>query len=183
MILLDCKTIIGSCSSQLSSSLPLCVSSSGLDPSQRQGVEELISAAPCRFDHAALFSILQKHTLQHRMNDSFSCLVCSHKHIIWHTLCSYSELIDSLLHWPEISWESDCVKTRLVYEFTCFHISKPVKKLTLNSRHLGYVVDRAGPTTYFQRCVNGSWGGRAAWFTHKKIKRSSLVERSSWRIF
>uniref|UniRef100_A0A7N8WIW6 Calcium dependent secretion activator 2 n=1 Tax=Mastacembelus armatus TaxID=205130 RepID=A0A7N8WIW6_9TELE len=47
---------------------------SSLDPSQRQGVEELISAAPCRFDHAALFTILQKHTLQHRMNDSFSCL-------------------------------------------------------------------------------------------------------------
>ncbi|XP_070686125.1 calcium-dependent secretion activator 2-like [Pempheris klunzingeri] len=45
-----------------------------LDPSQRQGVEELISAVPCRFDHAALFTILQKHTLQHRMNDSFSCL-------------------------------------------------------------------------------------------------------------
>ncbi|XP_031135577.2 calcium-dependent secretion activator 2 isoform X4 [Sander lucioperca] len=45
-----------------------------LDPSQRQGVEELISAAPCRFDHAGLFTILQKHTLQHRMSDSFSCL-------------------------------------------------------------------------------------------------------------
>ncbi|XP_071316189.1 calcium-dependent secretion activator 2 isoform X3 [Trachinotus anak] len=45
-----------------------------LDPSQRQGVEELISAAPSRFDHAALFTILQKQTLQHRMNDSFSCL-------------------------------------------------------------------------------------------------------------
>ncbi|XP_041795827.1 calcium-dependent secretion activator 2 isoform X1 [Chelmon rostratus] len=45
-----------------------------LDPSQRQGVEELISAAPCRFDHAALFTVLQKSTLQHRMNDSFSCL-------------------------------------------------------------------------------------------------------------
>ncbi|XP_069384627.1 calcium-dependent secretion activator 2 isoform X7 [Paralichthys olivaceus] len=45
-----------------------------LDPSQRQGVEELISAAPCRLNHAALFSILQKHTLQHRMSDSFSCL-------------------------------------------------------------------------------------------------------------
>ncbi|XP_056242825.1 calcium-dependent secretion activator 2 isoform X4 [Seriola aureovittata] len=45
-----------------------------LDPSQRQGVEELISAAPSRFDHAALFAILQKHTLQHRMSDSFSCL-------------------------------------------------------------------------------------------------------------
>ncbi|XP_054475189.1 calcium-dependent secretion activator 2 isoform X1 [Anoplopoma fimbria] len=45
-----------------------------LDPSQRQGVEGLISAAPCHFDHAALFTILQKQTLQHRMNDSFSCL-------------------------------------------------------------------------------------------------------------
>uniref|UniRef100_A0AAX7TJY9 Calcium dependent secretion activator 2 n=1 Tax=Astatotilapia calliptera TaxID=8154 RepID=A0AAX7TJY9_ASTCA len=37
-------------------------------------VEKLISASPCQFDHAALFTILQKHTLQHRMNDSFSCL-------------------------------------------------------------------------------------------------------------
>ncbi|XP_024911880.1 calcium-dependent secretion activator 2 isoform X3 [Cynoglossus semilaevis] len=45
-----------------------------LDPSQRQGVEELISSPPCHFDHATLFSVLQKHTLQHRMNDSFSCL-------------------------------------------------------------------------------------------------------------
>lgn len=48
---------------------------SGLDCSQRQGVEELISAVPCRFDHTALFPFLQKQTLQHRMNDSFSCLV------------------------------------------------------------------------------------------------------------
>ncbi|XP_068458665.1 calcium-dependent secretion activator 2 isoform X2 [Clinocottus analis] len=45
-----------------------------LDPSQRRGVEALISAAPSRFDHAAMFSILQKRTLQHRMSDSFSCL-------------------------------------------------------------------------------------------------------------
>ncbi|XP_054632287.1 calcium-dependent secretion activator 2 isoform X4 [Dunckerocampus dactyliophorus] len=45
-----------------------------LDPSQRQGVEELIAAAPCRFDHARLFTLLQKQTLQHRMSDSFSCL-------------------------------------------------------------------------------------------------------------
>ncbi|KAM4553060.1 calcium-dependent secretion activator 2 isoform 3-T4 [Fundulus diaphanus] len=48
-----------------------CIS---LDPSQRQSVEDLISAAPSCFDHAALFTVLQKHTLQHRMNDSFSCL-------------------------------------------------------------------------------------------------------------
>lgn len=58
----------------------LCVSGSGLDPSQRQGVEELISAAPSRFDHAALFAILQRSTLQHRMNDSFSCLVRRRQH-------------------------------------------------------------------------------------------------------
>uniref|UniRef100_A0A6Q2XQT9 Calcium dependent secretion activator 2 n=1 Tax=Esox lucius TaxID=8010 RepID=A0A6Q2XQT9_ESOLU len=51
-----------------------CRGGKSLDRSQRQGVEELISAVPCRFDHAALFPILQKQTLQHRMNDSFSCL-------------------------------------------------------------------------------------------------------------
>ncbi|XP_061898948.1 calcium-dependent secretion activator 2-like isoform X3 [Entelurus aequoreus] len=45
-----------------------------LGPSQRQGVEELVAASPCRFDHARLFTVLQKQTLQHRMNDSFSCL-------------------------------------------------------------------------------------------------------------
>uniref|UniRef100_A0A8C1VGI4 Ca++-dependent secretion activator 2 n=1 Tax=Cyprinus carpio TaxID=7962 RepID=A0A8C1VGI4_CYPCA len=45
----------------------------------RQGVEELISAMPCNFDHASLFIILQKHTLVHRMNDSFSCLVRTQK--------------------------------------------------------------------------------------------------------
>uniref|UniRef100_A0A8C1VK04 Ca++-dependent secretion activator 2 n=1 Tax=Cyprinus carpio TaxID=7962 RepID=A0A8C1VK04_CYPCA len=44
-----------------------------------QGVEELISAMPCNFDHASLFIILQKHTLVHRMNDSFSCLVRTQK--------------------------------------------------------------------------------------------------------
>uniref|UniRef100_A0AAR2LN38 Calcium dependent secretion activator 2 n=1 Tax=Pygocentrus nattereri TaxID=42514 RepID=A0AAR2LN38_PYGNA len=36
--------------------------------------DELISAVPCSFDHASLFQTLQKHTLVHRMNDSFSCL-------------------------------------------------------------------------------------------------------------
>ncbi|TSM52342.1 Calcium-dependent secretion activator 2 [Bagarius yarrelli] len=42
---------------------------------ERAGVEELISAVPCRFDHASLFQLLQKLTLLHRMNDSFSCLL------------------------------------------------------------------------------------------------------------
>ncbi|XP_049578299.1 calcium-dependent secretion activator 2 isoform X6 [Syngnathus scovelli] len=45
-----------------------------LDPCERQGVEELVSASPCRLDHTRLFGILQKQTLRHRMNDSFSCL-------------------------------------------------------------------------------------------------------------
>lgn len=69
----------------------LCVS--GLDPSQRQGVEELISSPPCHFDHATLFSVLQKHTLQHRMNDSFSCLVCWKKKITLFCLGLMSELV------------------------------------------------------------------------------------------
>ncbi|XP_073687744.1 calcium-dependent secretion activator 2 [Garra rufa] len=50
------------------------VSLLSLEKTQRQGVEELISAMPCNFDHASLFIILQKHALLHRMNDSFSCL-------------------------------------------------------------------------------------------------------------
>uniref|UniRef100_A0A8C1VEY0 Ca++-dependent secretion activator 2 n=1 Tax=Cyprinus carpio TaxID=7962 RepID=A0A8C1VEY0_CYPCA len=55
------------------------VSLLSLEKTQRQGVEELISAMPCNFDHASLFIILQKHTLVHRMNDSFSCLVRTQK--------------------------------------------------------------------------------------------------------
>lgn len=47
----------------------------GLDLCQRQGLEELISVAPSSFDHGVLFSTLQRCTLQHRMSDSFSCLV------------------------------------------------------------------------------------------------------------
>ncbi|CAL8360394.1 unnamed protein product [Lota lota] len=46
----------------------------GLDPSHRQGVEDLVSADPCDFDHAQLFTTLQRLTLRHRMEDSYSCL-------------------------------------------------------------------------------------------------------------
>ncbi|KAM9753878.1 LOW QUALITY PROTEIN: calcium-dependent secretion activator 2 [Menidia menidia] len=49
-------------------------SPTGLNPGQRQGMEEFISASPSQFDHASLFTLLQKLTLKHRMNDSFSCL-------------------------------------------------------------------------------------------------------------
>ncbi|CAL8260052.1 unnamed protein product [Merluccius merluccius] len=50
------------------------VANVGVDPSQRQCVEDLVSAAPCDWDHAALFTTLQRLTLRHRMEDSYSCL-------------------------------------------------------------------------------------------------------------
>uniref|UniRef100_A0A8C5PER2 Calcium dependent secretion activator 2 n=1 Tax=Leptobrachium leishanense TaxID=445787 RepID=A0A8C5PER2_9ANUR len=44
------------------------------DRTQRHGMDEFISANPCRFDHSALFKVLQRQTLDHRLNDSYSCL-------------------------------------------------------------------------------------------------------------
>ncbi|KAM4748518.1 calcium-dependent secretion activator 2 isoform 2-T2 [Rhinophrynus dorsalis] len=44
------------------------------DRAQRHGMDEFISANPCRFDHASLFKVLQRLTLDHRLNDSYSCL-------------------------------------------------------------------------------------------------------------
>lgn len=64
----------------------LCVAKSSLlctlpflsadtDRGQRHGMDEFISANPCRYDHASLFKVLQQQTLEHRLNDSYSCLV------------------------------------------------------------------------------------------------------------
>uniref|UniRef100_A0A8C5B8W8 Calcium dependent secretion activator 2 n=1 Tax=Gadus morhua TaxID=8049 RepID=A0A8C5B8W8_GADMO len=45
------------------------------DPVPRQqGVEALVAADPCESDHSALFTTLQRLTLRHRMDDSYSCL-------------------------------------------------------------------------------------------------------------
>ncbi|XP_042323831.1 calcium-dependent secretion activator 2 isoform X12 [Sceloporus undulatus] len=44
------------------------------DRAQKHGMDEFISANPCKFDHASLFRILQRQTLDHRLNDSYSCL-------------------------------------------------------------------------------------------------------------
>ncbi|XP_029472460.1 calcium-dependent secretion activator 2 isoform X5 [Rhinatrema bivittatum] len=41
---------------------------------QKHGMDEFISANPCRFDHASLFRVLQRQTLDHRLNGSYSCL-------------------------------------------------------------------------------------------------------------
>ncbi|XP_072340588.1 calcium-dependent secretion activator 2 isoform X13 [Scyliorhinus torazame] len=44
------------------------------DRAQKHGMDEFIAAEPCKFDHAALFEMLQRKTLEHRLNDSYSCL-------------------------------------------------------------------------------------------------------------
>ncbi|XP_031423374.1 calcium-dependent secretion activator 1 isoform X19 [Clupea harengus] len=44
------------------------------DRAQKHGMDEFISANPCSFDHATLFETLQRLTLDHRLNDSYSCL-------------------------------------------------------------------------------------------------------------
>uniref|UniRef100_A0A452RQ25 Calcium dependent secretion activator 2 n=1 Tax=Ursus americanus TaxID=9643 RepID=A0A452RQ25_URSAM len=44
------------------------------DRFQKHGMDEFISANPCKLDHAFLFRLLQRQTLDHRLNDSYSCL-------------------------------------------------------------------------------------------------------------
>jgi len=79
------------------------------DRARRHGMDEFISADPCKYDHSSLYELLQRLTLDHRLNDSYSCLgwfspgqifvldeYCSrygvrgcHKH-----LCNLSDLLD-----------------------------------------------------------------------------------------
>ncbi|XP_029630848.1 calcium-dependent secretion activator 1 isoform X3 [Salmo trutta] len=44
------------------------------DRAQKHGMDEFISANPCSFDHSSLFEMVQRLTLDHRLNDSYSCL-------------------------------------------------------------------------------------------------------------
>ncbi|KAM4612532.1 calcium-dependent secretion activator 1 isoform 10-T10 [Polymixia lowei] len=44
------------------------------DRAQKHGMDEFISANPCSFDHASLFQMVQRLTLDHRLNDTFCCL-------------------------------------------------------------------------------------------------------------
>uniref|UniRef100_A0A3Q4HKC4 Calcium-dependent secretion activator 1-like n=1 Tax=Neolamprologus brichardi TaxID=32507 RepID=A0A3Q4HKC4_NEOBR len=44
------------------------------DRAQKHGMDEFISANPCSFDHATLFEMMQRLTLDHRLNDTFCCL-------------------------------------------------------------------------------------------------------------
>ncbi|KAM6176535.1 calcium-dependent secretion activator 1 isoform 2-T2 [Erethizon dorsatum] len=44
------------------------------DRAQKHGMDEFISSNPCNFDHASLFEMVQRLTLDHRLSDSYSCL-------------------------------------------------------------------------------------------------------------
>lgn len=46
------------------------------DRARKHGLEDLIQADPSTFNHHVLFEKLQNLTLTHRLNDSYSCLVC-----------------------------------------------------------------------------------------------------------
>ncbi|XP_065097517.1 calcium-dependent secretion activator 1 isoform X2 [Paramisgurnus dabryanus] len=44
------------------------------DRAQKHGMDEFISANPCNFNHGSMFEMVQRLTLDHRLNDSYSCL-------------------------------------------------------------------------------------------------------------
>lgn len=56
-------------------SFPCAVGWIDADRAQKHGMDEFISANPCSFDHASLFEMVQRLTLDHRLSDTFCCLV------------------------------------------------------------------------------------------------------------
>nr|CAB3227414.1 calcium-dependent secretion activator 1-like [Phallusia mammillata] len=44
------------------------------DRARKHGMDDFISADPCKYDHSSLFELLQRLTLDHRLNDCYSCL-------------------------------------------------------------------------------------------------------------
>lgn len=44
------------------------------DRARKHGMEDFISADPCKFDHAGLFKFLQNLTLDYRLNDPYCSL-------------------------------------------------------------------------------------------------------------
>ena len=45
------------------------------DRARKHGLDEVIQADPVKFEHFRLFEGLQRLTLLHRLNDSYTCLV------------------------------------------------------------------------------------------------------------
>jgi len=48
-----------------------------VDKARKLGLDEFVQANPSKFMHAELFRTLQKLTLDYRLNDIYTCLVCT----------------------------------------------------------------------------------------------------------
>lgn len=64
----------------------MCNDQTDADRAQKHGMDEFISANPCNFDHASLFEMVQRLTLDHRLNDSYSCLASRKNPVLIHCL-------------------------------------------------------------------------------------------------
>ena len=53
-----------------------CVVCQDADKARKHGLDEFVQATPSKFDHHEFFSLLQRLTLDYRLNDQFTCLVC-----------------------------------------------------------------------------------------------------------
>lgn len=77
------------------------------DRAQKHGMDEFISSNPCNFDHASLFEMVQRLTLDHRLNDSYSCLASiffglqqfKHDNIFLNEVFLYLDVRSSFLHY------------------------------------------------------------------------------------
>ena len=49
---------------------------SDADRARKHGLDEFVLANPCAFSHAELFNTLQTLTLDYRLGDLYTCLVC-----------------------------------------------------------------------------------------------------------
>lgn len=47
----------------------------GDDKAKKHGMEDFVTADPCKYDHATLFKLLQNLTLDYRLNDPYASLV------------------------------------------------------------------------------------------------------------
>lgn len=51
----------------------------GDDKAKKHGMEDFVTADPCKYDHATLFKLLQSLTLDYRLNDPYASLVSQKK--------------------------------------------------------------------------------------------------------
>lgn len=47
----------------------------GDDKAKKHGMEDFVTADPCKYDHASLFKLLQNLSLEYRLNDPYASLV------------------------------------------------------------------------------------------------------------